>query len=90
MCLSRVGNALSVAILEKTIKESNEGIIDRSCQLIITEPIEMTPGEVEVIVLQSVSTVDGATTYDDEAIFIYMPNSTSFEGAIEITSIQCC
>ena len=37
-----------------------KGTIDRSGQLIITEPIEMPPGEVEVIVL-SVSTVDSAT-----------------------------
>ena len=37
-----------------------KGTIDRSGQLIIIEPIEMPPGEVEVIVL-SVSTVDSAT-----------------------------
>lgn len=36
-----------------------KGTIDPSGQLIITEPIEMPPGEVEVIVL-SVSKVNGA------------------------------
>ena len=44
-----------------------KGTIDRSGHLIITEPIGMPPGEVEVIVLQSVSTVDNPTANATES-----------------------
>lgn len=38
-----------------------KGTIDQSGQLIITEPIKMPPGEVEVIVLQSVAAGESST-----------------------------
>ncbi|MGA9381148.1 MAG: hypothetical protein WBV73_20495 [Phormidium sp.] len=35
-----------------------KGAIDESGNLIVSEPIKMAPGEVEIIVLQTVGTVD--------------------------------
>jgi hypothetical protein len=41
------------------------GKIDRSGQLIITEPTNLNPGDVEVIVLQS-ATVENKSTNDEQ------------------------
>jgi hypothetical protein len=41
-----------------------KGSIDRSGQLIVTEPINLAPGEVEVIVLRQSSTEDNSVSAD--------------------------
>lgn len=38
-----------------------QGKIDAAGNLVITEPIKMPPGEVEVIILQAIETVDSST-----------------------------
>ena len=43
-----------------------KGKIDNAGNLVITEPVKMPPGDVEVIVLQTVETVDNATIPETE------------------------
>ncbi len=43
-----------------------KGIIDTAGNLVITEPVKMPPGDVEVIVLQVVETVASSTVTDSE------------------------
>ncbi len=44
-----------------------KGTIDRSGHLIISEPIDMDPGEVEVIILQPATSVKDATVPETES-----------------------
>ncbi len=44
-----------------------KGIIDTAGNLVITEPVKMPPGDVEVIVLQVVETVASSTVTDSES-----------------------
>jgi hypothetical protein len=44
-----------------------KGTIDAAGNLVITEPVKMPPGDVEVIVLQVVETVASATVTDSES-----------------------
>lgn len=44
-----------------------KGKIDAAGNLIITEPVKIPPGNVEVIVLQAVDTVTGSTVPETEA-----------------------
>jgi hypothetical protein len=43
-----------------------KGAIDRSGHLIITEPIDLSPGEVEIIILQSTPVAENSTTSEIE------------------------
>ncbi|NEQ24480.1 MAG: hypothetical protein F6K28_36305 [Microcoleus sp. SIO2G3] len=43
-----------------------KGIIDTAGNLVISEPVKMPPGDVEVIVLQVVETVASSTVTDSE------------------------
>jgi hypothetical protein len=44
-----------------------KGTIDAGGNLVITEPVKMPPGDVEVIVLQSVETVASSTVPETES-----------------------
>jgi hypothetical protein len=44
-----------------------KGTIDAAGNLVITEPVKMPPGDVEVIVLQSVETVASSTVPETES-----------------------
>jgi hypothetical protein len=44
-----------------------KGIIDTAGNLVITEPVKMPPGDVEVIVLQVVETVASSIVTDSES-----------------------
>jgi hypothetical protein len=44
-----------------------KGKIDQSGHLIITEPINLTPGEVEIIILKSTPIAENPTTPETEA-----------------------
>ena len=44
-----------------------KGTIDSAGNLVITEPVKMPPGDVEVIVLQVVETVASSTVPDSES-----------------------
>ena len=44
-----------------------KGTIDLAGNLVITEPVKMPPGEVEVIVLQAVETVASSTVTESES-----------------------
>ncbi len=44
-----------------------KGKVDDAGNLTITEPVKMPPGDVEVIVLQTVETVDNATIPETES-----------------------
>ncbi len=44
-----------------------KGTIDPAGNLVITEPVKMPPGDVEVIVLQSVETVASSTVPETES-----------------------
>lgn len=44
-----------------------KGTIDLAGNLVITEPIKMPPGDVEVIILQAVETVASSTVTESES-----------------------
>lgn len=44
-----------------------KGKVDDAGNLAVTEPVKMPPGDVEVIVLQTVATIDNATDAKPEA-----------------------
>lgn len=63
-----------------------KGKIDSAGNLVITEPIKMPPGDVEVIILQSIETVANSTVTESESQ-PEVPKRTSrvkvFEGLFE-------
>lgn len=45
----------------------HKAIVNESGELVFNEPINITPGEVEVIILQAVETVDSGTVSETES-----------------------
>lgn len=65
-----------------------KAIVNESGELVFNEPINITPGEVEVIILQAVETVDSSTVTETE-LLPEVPKRKSkvkaFEGLFEKT-----